>query len=62
MIPKVIYVSRMTSNARVTLPKGLRKSLGLINGDQVELMMAGGRILVRRARAKSISKVRRHLR
>jgi len=47
-----IYISRVTSKGRITVPQEIRRRLGLRTGDRVEFVVEDRRTTVRRATPK----------
>lgn len=44
------YISKVTSAGQLTLPKKIRKALGLQGSDYVEVALVGGAVVIRRLR------------
>ena len=49
---------RITSNGQVTIPKRIRDAMGLLPHTEVEFLMSGGEVCLRKRRGKGLRGVR----
>jgi AbrB family looped-hinge helix DNA binding protein len=56
-------IATLTSKSQITIPKGVRQTLGLAEGDGLEFTMADGQVIVRAVKPKRSSSgfLHRHL-